>query len=114
MRVRAERRVWRGRHKTHSAPIQLDRKAVLWVSGDLDDLALIQIFYESQIEEGSDARLLRVEKRERHTRLVFKVEHSPSIRDDVLAHAVIAKLTAFTTAHGIDYLCKSENGFKVV
>ena len=50
-------------------------------------------------------------KPERHTRLVFRVEHSPSTRDDVLARA---KLTAFTTAHSIDYWCQSENGSKTV
>ena len=38
---------WRGRHKTHSVPVRIDCKAVLWASGDLVDLAVIHIFYES-------------------------------------------------------------------
>ena len=40
-------RVWRERDKTHSSPVRVDREAVLWASGGLDDPPLIQIFYES-------------------------------------------------------------------
>ena len=92
-------RVWRRRHKTHSAPARIDRKAVLWASGDLNDLPVIQSFVR-----GNRRRVGRLTSACRETRttsrLVFRVDHSPSTRDDVLARAAIAKLTAFTTAHG--------------
>ena len=66
-------------------------------------------FLRELIEGGSDVWLVRVGKPGRHTRLVFRIEYSPSTPDDVLARAAIAKLTVLTTCHGIDYLCQSEN-----
>ena len=56
-------------------------------------------FFTGRSKKGQTALLLRIEKRDRHTRFVFRVEHSPSTRDDVLTRAAIANLTAFTTAH---------------
>lgn len=40
-------RMWRGKQKTDDVPVRIDRKTVLWTSGDLDDLPVIQTFYES-------------------------------------------------------------------
>jgi len=39
--------MWKKRVKMDNAPVRIDRKAVLWTSGDLDDLSVIQSFYES-------------------------------------------------------------------
>ena len=47
------------------------------------------------------ARLLQ--EVERRTRFIFGVEYGSSTRDDVLARTAITKLTAFATAHRIDY-----------
>ena len=55
------------------------------------------------IKEELDSRFLQVMKR--RTRLVFRVEHCSSTRDDVLSRTAVTKLTAFAAAHRIDYLC---------
>ena len=48
MRVRAELRAGvEGKAQEAWHTVRIDRKAVLWASGKLDDLPVIQVFYES-------------------------------------------------------------------
>jgi hypothetical protein len=93
--------------RTKDTPVRINRKAVLWTGGDLDDLSVIQTFYENYARKSrmSDFYTMRVE---RHTWLIFRVEHSPPTRDDVLAGTTVTELAAFTAAHRIDYLSSSE------